>query len=257
MTALAALCFSLTAQAQGPLVVSDKDDYGPGETALFRATGFQPGELLDFSVGVSDGNGGWVPDVAWADIPADASGSADVEYVVPETWLDKTLQLTVMGLESSLVATTTFTDAADNINFATSGLGVATSIHITGSGTNNGGHAQTIDQTFNSPGPSADTGLKDGTTYTYSGFPATVPGVGGHYELQSTLPASGSTITSTPTTVIGTYSFVSDTPTNNPPDIDCSGLDAELGQVVGCLVQGRASGKPSTLPMTTTVRETP
>jgi len=29
MAAFAALCFSLTAQAQGPVVVSDKDDYAP------------------------------------------------------------------------------------------------------------------------------------------------------------------------------------------------------------------------------------
>ena len=30
MAAFSALCFSLTAQAQGPVVVSDKDDYSPG-----------------------------------------------------------------------------------------------------------------------------------------------------------------------------------------------------------------------------------
>src|SRR6266481_4503652 len=104
MAAFAALCFSITAQAQGPVVVSDKDDYSPGETAMFSAAGFQPGELLDFSVGVSDDNGGWVADVAWADIPADASGGAEVDYVVPQTWLNKTLQLTVLGLSSGLMA---------------------------------------------------------------------------------------------------------------------------------------------------------
>ena len=48
MAAFSALCFSLTAQAQGPVVVSDKDDYSPGESALFQAAGFQPNELLDF-----------------------------------------------------------------------------------------------------------------------------------------------------------------------------------------------------------------
>jgi hypothetical protein len=111
MAALAALCFSLTAQAEGPVVVSDKDDYAPGETAMFSAAGFQPGEMLDFSVAVSDENGLWVPDIAWADVPADASGNAEVDYVVPETWLNKSLQLTVMGLSSSLMATTTFTDS--------------------------------------------------------------------------------------------------------------------------------------------------
>ena len=97
MAAFAALCFSLTAQAQGPVVVSDKDDYSPGETALFQAAGFQPNELLDFSIAVQGDDGTWAPDIAWADVPADASGGAEVDYVVPETWLNKTLQLTVMG----------------------------------------------------------------------------------------------------------------------------------------------------------------
>jgi hypothetical protein len=110
LTALAALCLCATAQAQGPVVVSDKDDYSPGETAMFSAAGFQAGELLDFSVAISDDNGTWVPDIAWADVPADASGGAEVDYVVPETWADKDLQLTVMGLSSGLIATTTFTD---------------------------------------------------------------------------------------------------------------------------------------------------
>ena len=57
-----------------------------------------------------DDTGLWVPDVAWADTPADESGNANIDYVVPETWLDKTLQLTAMGLSSGLIATTTFTD---------------------------------------------------------------------------------------------------------------------------------------------------
>jgi hypothetical protein len=42
MAAFAALCFSFTAKAQGPVVISDKDDYAPGETALFQAAGFHP-----------------------------------------------------------------------------------------------------------------------------------------------------------------------------------------------------------------------
>ena len=75
------------------------------------AAGFQPNELLDFSVAVQDENGLWVPDIAWADVPADASGGAEVDYIVPEGWLGKTLQLTVMGLTSGLMAQTTFTDS--------------------------------------------------------------------------------------------------------------------------------------------------
>src|SRR5215469_15463178 len=115
MAAFAALCFSLTAQAQGPVVVSDKDDYSPGETALFQTIGFQPGELLDFSVAVGGDDGTWVPDIAWTDIPADNSGGAEVDYVVPESWANKTLQLTVMGLTTGLTATTTFTDTVTTL----------------------------------------------------------------------------------------------------------------------------------------------
>ncbi len=64
LTTLAAFCLCITEQAQGPVVVSDKDDYSPGETAMFSTTGFQPTELLDFSIAVADENGLWVPDIA-------------------------------------------------------------------------------------------------------------------------------------------------------------------------------------------------
>src|SRR5262245_49106428 len=115
LTALAAFCLCVTAQAQGPVVVSDKDDYSPGETALFQAAGFQPNELLDFSVAISDDQGGWIPDIAWAEVPADDSGGAVVDYIVPDTWADKTLQRTVMCLTSGLMAQTTFTDSVTSV----------------------------------------------------------------------------------------------------------------------------------------------
>jgi hypothetical protein len=149
MAAFAALCFSITAQAQGPVVVSDKDDYSPGETAMFSAAGFQPNELLDFSVAVQDENGLWVPDIAWADVPADASGGAEVDYIVPEGWLGKTLQLTVMGLTSGLMAQTTFTDSVITLSLnspttgtpvivTTAGGSITANISYTTSGPPNG-----------------------------------------------------------------------------------------------------------------------
>jgi hypothetical protein len=264
MAALAVLCTCLTAQAQGPMVVTDKDDYAPGETALFSATGFQPFELLDFSIAVADDNGLWIPDVAWADLPADASGAAEIEYVVPETWLDKTLQLTALGLTSGLMATTTFTDHSPhpvrNVNFATSGLGVATSITITGSRNTPGGtHLVTAFPavTFTSPGPSANTGSAasdPGTsftgTWTYSGFPVSVPAVGGTYDLVSvtdpdgTFPCSSGScfpksfttpIGAGTSTVTGTYVFTPTPPANLPPVVTPVNGDVDLGQIVGCL----------------------
>jgi hypothetical protein len=240
MAAFAALCFSLTAQAQGPMVVSDKDDYGPGETALFSASGFLPNELLDFSIAVSDDNGGWIPDIAWADIPADASGSAEVEYVVPEAWLDKTLQLTVMGLESGLMATTTFTDATSNAAFATSGLPPSTSVSVMWSGFNPGGMAVSGTTVFSSPGPSAATGFSGGTALTFT-FPASIIVGSDTYNLTGTSPVSGfilpDTGPPTPTTTItGTYEL--ETEDNSPPEIECLDPTAELGAKVGCLVDG-------------------
>jgi hypothetical protein len=278
LTAVAALCLCVTAQAQGPVVVSDKDDYAPGEIALFTAAGFEPFELLDFSIAISDENGEWIPDIAWADVPADASGGAEVDYVVPETWADKTLQLTVMGLTSGLMATTTFTDHTPhrvwNVNFATSGLVPPTSITISGSRNTPGGtHSQAVfSKTFTSPGPSTNEGsaasLCSGAftgMWTYSGFPASVPGVGGTYDLVSvtdpdgTFPCSGGSCFpksfTTPcttltgggvagtSTVTATYVFTPTPPANIDPEITCLDNDADLGQVVGCLGVGTGFGQ--------------
>ncbi len=40
MAAFAALCFSFTAKAQGPVVISDKDGYAPGKTRCSRQPAF-------------------------------------------------------------------------------------------------------------------------------------------------------------------------------------------------------------------------
>ena len=130
---------------------------------MFSAAGFQPNELLDFSVAVQDDQGLWVPDIAWAEAQP-MRPEALKTYIVPPKLGEQNPSTHRHG---PLIGSDGYNDVygrrGTNINFATSGLGVATSIHITGTGTNNGGHAQTIDQTFNSPGPSESTGLKDDT----------------------------------------------------------------------------------------------
>jgi hypothetical protein len=276
MAAFAALCFSLTAQAQGPVVLSDKADYAPGETAVFTASGFQPNELLDFSVGVSDDNGGWLPDVAWADIPADASGGADVTYVVPETWLNKTLQLTVMGLTSGLMAQTTFTDAP---------IPDTTTISASPTPPVVGGTLVTLTATVSaspSPGPtcgklrieeSTDGGTTwpiivveenptDGTVSTVfdtTGLGGTSPQFRAHYissgsgcnyaenhDAMLTLPI---TVPASPTP--SPSATPSPTPCqNSPPVITCASPtpNADLGKVVGCL--GTGTGFGQTFPVT-------
>ena len=82
LTALAAFCLCVAAQAQGPIVVSDKDDYSPGETAMFQQPAFSRTSswiLASLSPTITATS---VPDIAWADVPADASGDAEVDYVV-------------------------------------------------------------------------------------------------------------------------------------------------------------------------------
>jgi hypothetical protein len=262
MAALAALCFSLTAQAQGPVVVSDKDDYAPGETAMFSAAGFEPNELLDFSVAIQDENGGWLPDIAWADVPADASGGAEVDYIVPQTWADKTLQLTVMGLTSSLMASTTFTDHGtdptltySNWSISASGNTLTISVDIAMSG-NITGHAisdvqavvdpgglavplslTTLIPAGNSHGTGTWSGSIDGsceTTYTLSKLnPVKVTGSGpnpNHVYNNIAAPA-GTTATT------GACSS-----TNNPPVITCASPapTPDLGSAVGCLGDGNS-----------------
>ena len=101
------------------------------------------------------------PDIAWADVLAGASGGAEVDYVVPATWLNKTLQLTVMGLTSGLIAQTTFTDAsAANVNFASTGLPAGTSVTVNVDYTNNGGNHVVGTYNFASPGPGGDIGTQ-------------------------------------------------------------------------------------------------
>ena len=247
MAAFAALCFSLTAQAQGPVVVSDKDDYSPGETALFQAAGFQPNELLDFSIAVQGDDGTWAPDIAWADVPADASGGAEVDYVVPETWLNKTLQLTVMGLTSGLIAQTTFTDAsAANVNFASTGLPAGTSVTVNVDYTNNGGNHVVGTYNFASPGPGGNIGTQPHSSFSYT-FPATIVVGPNTYNLISSSPTSpfttGDGAPAPPTTVTGNYQLETPSPTptatpaNHPPVITCAtpAPTPDLGQAIGCL----------------------
>ena len=244
MAALAALCTCLTAQAQGPVVSTDKDDYAPGETVHITVSGFQPLELLDFSIAVKDDNGLWIPDVAWADVPADASGGASAEYVVPETWLDKTLQLTVMGLTSGLVATTEFTDATSNIRFAASGLPLGTSVSVSWSGFNNGGNPVSGPTVFSAPGPSGTTGLGGGTQLTFA-FPNPITVGPNTYDLISTSQASPFTMPDTgpptpTTTITGTYQL--HVPTNTAPVITPVTGNVDLGQIIGCLDDNNVLG---------------
>jgi hypothetical protein len=101
--------------SQVPTVVTDKDDYMPGETVYITGAGFWPGEPVDLSIAVEGEDGTWVPDVDWTIEFADENGGFETTYVVPEHWADRTLRLTAMGYSSGLVATTTFRDSVTSV----------------------------------------------------------------------------------------------------------------------------------------------
>ena len=251
LTALAAFCLCVTAQAQGPLVVSDKDDYSPGETAVFGARGFQAGELLDFSVAVSDENGLWLPDVAWADIPADASGGADVTYVVPETWAGKTLQLTVMGLTSGLIGQTTFTDSVISavINSPTTanpvhithGQSIFANISWSTSGDNQTNIHFKVDGTpLNQYNNQANSGANVAYAVAVFGF-----SVGCHDLTLQVISGGENDVTQTCAIIVDPppTPTASPTPTpNSTPVITTVNIqDVNLGSIVGCLSSGFAT----------------
>ena len=252
MAAFAALCFSITAQAQGPVVVSDKDDYSPGETAMFSAAGFQPNELLDFSVAVQDENGLWVPDIAWADVPADASGGAEVDYIVPEGWLGKTLQLTVMGLTSGLMAQTTFTDSVITLSLnspttgtpvivTTAGGSITANISYTTSGPPNGDNKANVHFSVDATPTNGYNGqANNATNVNYS---VTVPAglATGCHDLTLQVVRGGQATTTQTCSIIVVAPSPTPSPTatpeNHPPVITCAdpAPTPDLGQAVGCL----------------------
>lgn len=213
----------------------------------------------DSPVGGDDGT--WVPDIAWADVPADASGSAEVDYVVPETWWGKTLQLSVMGLSSGLMATTTFTDGNSNVNFNTTGLPAGTSVTVNYNGTNNGGNPIMGPLTFNAPGPApaGNIGTQGGSSFSFT-FPARITVGSNTYDLIGTsttspfnTPNTGPPTPLTPIT--GNYQLHVVTPTNNPPVITCLNLPRIWDKRSDASAQAQASDTTSRLATTTTAPE--
>jgi hypothetical protein len=262
LTALAALCLCATAQAQGPMVVSDKDDYSPGETAMFSASGFGSEELLDFSIAVQDDQGLWLPDVAWADIPADASGGAEVDYIVPESWAGKTLQLTVMGLTSGLMAQTTFTDTVISLNINSPTM--ASPVHVS-----TAGGSINVNVTYSTSGPPAGDDKANvhfqidgvGADPEYNGSPNNQTNADFAVDVPAGLTpgchsltlqvARGGSATDTETCAIIVDAPATPTPTptatptptpcmNQPPVITCASPapTPDLGQAIGCLDNG-------------------
>lgn len=100
-----------------PTVTTDKQDYAPGSDAYITITGFLPGETVHvYAIGTPNG-------LEFAgDLPIGPDGSVYGMLTLPPNQ-DEVYVMTVTGLTSGRVATTTFTDAAPaKVTFSSSGL---------------------------------------------------------------------------------------------------------------------------------------
>lgn len=100
------------AQAQtDPSLVTDQQNYLPGDTVILMGAGFQPGETVDVSIAIDDdANNVHIGDYDWMVELANDSGEFTTFWTVPLEAYGMTLRATALGLTSSRVATTTFLD---------------------------------------------------------------------------------------------------------------------------------------------------
>ncbi len=241
------LLLAMPAVAQeGAVLVSDKDDYAPGEVAILAGSGFLPGEAIDLSIAINDPvSGVLIGDYDWAEFSADGEGSFVATYTVPPEAANMELVATAMGLESGLVATARFTDSVTSVTITSPTT--AEPVTITSLPT-------TLTVYFNyttSPtGTTTAVASVLGTTATAT--KTLTPGVNLSDTIQVTIPAG---------TVNGSYNLkvtvsndagtgannkndnqnnavkieVPPTPTNEPPVITCLDPTIDLGDIVGCL----------------------
>jgi hypothetical protein len=235
--ALALVAAALPASAQ--TLVSDAEDYIPGQTAWLAGADFQPGEVIGLSLRVETSSDA-VIDYAVGGVEADSLGGFLAAWLVPVEALNSQITATAIGMSSGRLAVAHFTDShgVHNIRFATSGLPAGHALTITGSRTNPGHNVAPYTASFTSPGPSASTGCQaGGSSVSFAGFPASFAVANGSFDLvglSKTSPfatgAAGGT-----TTVTASYAFVPAVtcPENNAPLLSAS--PADLGQRTGCL----------------------
>ncbi len=132
-------------------VTTDKQDYGPGETAIITATGFAPGETVEFDVQHINSETGEIQILgglghnAWQVIDGginDLDGEENGEivttwYVNPDDSEDETFTLTATGLNTGEEAVHTFTDSGGNISIDWIAAAPFTYDHATGGGAYN------------------------------------------------------------------------------------------------------------------------
>ena len=147
-----------SAQTSLPSIVSDKDDYAPGELVTLTGAGWQPGESVHINVD-DDQTKSWKRDV---DVAADSSGSIMDSFNLPD-WFVATYKVTATGAASG-VATAGFTDGNVQVSTNNSGPSVQLdwSIHsangCTGGSRTSSGTALITPTSGNVAGLSGDTG---------------------------------------------------------------------------------------------------
>jgi len=101
-----------------------------------------------------------------------------------------------------------------NISFYATGVPDGISFTISGTRVNNGGNPTSYTTTFSTPNVSASVGADPGSTFIYSGFPASITVGTQDYQLISTLPASPFIVGSSggATTVTATYAATCSSP---------------------------------------------
>ncbi|WP_026837735.1 HYR domain-containing protein [Gillisia sp. JM1] len=137
------LAFSGWAQT----VTTDKLDYAPGEYVIITGTGWEPGELVDFTFEETP-----KPEtcVNSHDIFAIADAIGNIyndQFLIKENHLGVSFVLTATGQISGRTAVTEFTDANVRVKTSSGAITVSArltnSLNCTGSGTNSSGSADT------------------------------------------------------------------------------------------------------------------
>ena len=131
-------------------VATDMSDYAPGDTAHIFASNFLPGEAVQFQVLHNDGTpntgNGHLPwnvvDGSAADLDGQVDGNIETTwYVDPDDSNLSSFDLTATGLDSHLIATTTFTDVGSVLsqfanlpttNYQTGSLNGSNSAYVEG-----------------------------------------------------------------------------------------------------------------------------
>ncbi|WP_159439850.1 MBG domain-containing protein [Pontibacter lucknowensis] len=109
-----------------PTVVSDKDDYAPGEVAIISGFGWTQDSLVDIHLEedpAHDHHHGY------HDTKVSPDGTWQIEYPIEDRHLGVKFTVKVEGQQSGTIAYTYFTDA--NVTFAATGLPTQTSLKVT------------------------------------------------------------------------------------------------------------------------------